>query len=95
MRCNDCMDLKTHLSTLQVPERDALAAACGTTRGHLQNIVYGLRTCSPELAAALDRASGGIVRRWDMRPDDWHLIWPELIGTEGAPEVKTVEAGNA
>lgn len=27
------------------------------------------------------------VCRWHMRPLDWHLIWPELIGTEGAPPV--------
>jgi hypothetical protein len=25
------------------------------------------------------------VARWDLRPDDWHRIWPELIGAEGAP----------
>jgi DNA-binding transcriptional regulator YdaS (Cro superfamily) len=72
------MDLKTHLSSLQVQERDELAVASGTTRGHLQNIVYGLRTCSPELAAMLERATGGVVTRQDLRPDDWHLIWPEL-----------------
>jgi len=25
--------------------------------------------------------------RWDLRQEDWHLIWPELIGTQGAPMV--------
>lgn len=29
------------------------------------------------------------VQRWDLRPDDWHLIWPELIGADGAPTVAT------
>lgn len=28
-----------------------------------------------------------------LRPDDWHRIWPELIGTEGAPEI-TQEVAN-
>jgi DNA-binding transcriptional regulator YdaS (Cro superfamily) len=37
--------------------------------------------------AVIERATGGAVRRWDLRPDDWHEIWPELIGTEGAPPV--------
>lgn len=32
---------------------------------------------------AVERATG--VRRWDLRPDDWHCIWPELIGADGAP----------
>jgi hypothetical protein len=26
-------------------------------------------------------------RRWDLFPNDWHRIWPELIGVDGAPEV--------
>ena len=28
--------------------------------------------------AAIERATGGVVTRQDLRPDDWHLIWPEL-----------------
>lgn len=31
-------------------------------------------------------------KRWDLRPDDWHRIWPELIGIEGAPEVPQTTA---
>lgn len=73
------MELKTYLSTLDVLKRDDLARNCGTTRGHLQNICYGLRTCSAELATALERESGGAITRRDLRPDDWHLIWPELV----------------
>lgn len=30
--------------------------------------------------------------RWHLRPNDWHLIWPELIGTPGAPTVPEPEA---
>lgn len=37
--------------------------------------------------AAFEAASGNTVRRWELRPDDWHRIWPELIGTDGAPEI--------
>lgn len=36
---------------------------------------------------AIERATGGAVRRWDLRPGDWHEHWPELIGMEGAPPV--------
>jgi DNA-binding transcriptional regulator YdaS (Cro superfamily) len=38
-----------------------------------------------ELGADIERATG--VPRWHLRPHDWHRIWPELIGTEGAPPV--------
>lgn len=31
---------------------------------------------------AIERATGGAVSRRDLRPDDWHLIWPELAEFE-------------
>ena len=34
---------------------------------------------------AIDAMPDSPVRRWDLRPDDWHRIWPELVGTEGSP----------
>jgi hypothetical protein len=27
-------------------------------------------------------------RVWDFRPDDWHAVWPHLVGTKGAPRVE-------
>lgn len=48
---------------------------------------YADRIPGPENCVAIERATGGAVRRWDLRPDDWHRIWPELIGVEGAPEI--------
>ena len=46
-----------------------------------------------EYCAAIHAATG--VPRWDLRPDDWHRIWPELIGADGAPPVPepTTEPG--
>ena len=29
-------------------------------------------------AVAIEQATKGAVTRKDLRPDDWHLIWPEL-----------------
>jgi DNA-binding transcriptional regulator YdaS (Cro superfamily) len=48
---------------------------------------YGDRQPGPEYCVAIERATENKVRRWDLRPDDWHRIWPELIGIEGAPAV--------
>lgn len=31
----------------------------------------------------------GYAARWDLRPKDWHLIWPELVGSLGAPAIPT------
>jgi DNA-binding transcriptional regulator YdaS (Cro superfamily) len=39
-----------------------------------------------ERCAELEAITNCVVRRWEMRPKDWASIWPELIGTEGAPK---------
>lgn len=46
------------------------------------------REPSPALCVAIERESGGLVRRWSLRPADWNRIWPELIGTAGAPPIQ-------
>ena len=72
------MNLKDHLAGLSADDRSSLALECGTTRGHLQNVAYGYRACSPALAAALEIATAQGVTRKELRPDDWQAIWPEL-----------------
>ena len=37
-----------------------------------------------EYCTAIERATDGQVTRRDLRPDDWHLIWPELAEREVA-----------
>ena len=44
----------------------------------LWQIADGRRSCSPVLALKIEQATNGEVTRKDLRPDDWHLIWPEL-----------------
>lgn len=48
---------------------------------------YADRQPSPEYATAIEIATGRVVMRWDLRPKDWHRIWPELIGADGAPTI--------
>ncbi len=72
------MDLKTFLTPLTPEDRETFAKSCGSSRGHLQNVMYGQRPCAPELAVAIEQKSAGEVTRQELRPDDWQLIWPEL-----------------
>jgi DNA-binding transcriptional regulator YdaS (Cro superfamily) len=44
------------------------------------------------LELAVDVEAVTKYKRWHLRPSDWHLIWPELIGTKGAPTVKSAVA---
>lgn len=37
-----------------------------------------------EYMAVIEQATGGKVTRKDLRPDDWHLIWPELARKKAA-----------
>jgi hypothetical protein len=41
----------------------------------------------PKMAVRLERNTNQRVRRWQVRQADWHEVWPELVGTEGAPPV--------
>lgn len=42
----------------------------------------GRRAFPVERCAIIERATAGAVTRRDLRPNDWHLIWPELIDAD-------------
>ena len=67
--------LKTFFMGLTVAERDDFALRCETSRPHITNIAYGLKTCSEKLAVAIERESNGAVRAETLRSDvDWEYI---------------------
>lgn len=78
------MDIAAYLSA----ERGAaarLAKGIGKSPAFVSQLSRMGRPVPPLVAVAIERETQGVVRRWAMRPTDWHLIWPELVGTEGAP----------
>jgi len=71
------------------PERRReVAVTLDIDEQYLYQILRGLRAAAPALARSLNYIDAD-ARLWDLRPDDWHRIWPELIGTEGAPAIAT------
>lgn len=57
----------------------ALAKAIGVQQPHVWNWLNRSSGSVPaEHCAAIETATDGAVTRKDLRPDDWHLIWPEL-----------------
>ena len=69
-----------------------VAGRLGIAPAYLSQIASGVRTAHPALAREIEtECAAGAVRRWDLRPDDWHRIWPELIGAEAAPHVPQPE----
>lgn len=65
-----------------------LARALGVSPVMVSQWASGLKAVPVERCTALEVATSGAVRRWELRPDDWHLIWPELVGNEGAPAIE-------
>jgi len=63
-----------------------VARAVGQQAGYLSQIANGLRPAPAHLVPQIVKACDGEVRHWDLR-QDWHLIWPDLIGVDGAPAV--------
>jgi DNA-binding transcriptional regulator YdaS (Cro superfamily) len=40
---------------------------------------YADRVPGPRYCVAIEKATGGVVRRQDLRAKDWREIWPELV----------------
>lgn len=48
-----------------------IAAECGISRTWLSQILSGRKVPGPDLAIAIEKATGGAVTRADLRPDYW------------------------
>lgn len=57
----------------------ALARQLGVTPAAVSQWLKGSRPVPPRQCTAIERATAGQVTRRDLRPHDWHLIWPELV----------------
>jgi DNA-binding transcriptional regulator YdaS (Cro superfamily) len=71
----------------QVGGQAALASALGLKQQHVWNWLNRRTEVPAAHCAAIEKATARVVMRWDLRPDDWHRIWPELIGQPGSPAV--------
>lgn len=69
-------------------ERRRIAELVGVNPATLYQAMTGKGAgFSAQECVRIERDSGYDVRRWHLRPKDWHLIWPELIDAEGAPKL--------
>ena len=78
---NKNMKLRAYLDQLPRGAITVFAANVGITPVYLSQLAAGQdgREPSPELCLVIWRASDGSVTREDLRPDDYWLIWPDLI----------------
>jgi len=63
--------------------RRALAERLAVTQSAIGN--WKARGVPIMIAAAIESATAGAVTRRDLRPDDHHLIWPDLADADENP----------
>ena len=67
----------------------ALAGKLGVSQGLIHQWVNEKTLVKPSRCVEIERVTHRQVMRWDLRPNDWWQIWPELIDHPNAPPVPT------
>ncbi len=65
-----------------------LAKVLGVDPVMVSQWANGTKPIAWERCTPIETGTGGDVRRWDTRPDDWWQHWPELKGVPGAPPLQ-------
>ena len=65
------------INSMPLDDRHLFVGRCGTSENYLRKACSVGQLLGPALCVSIERASGGTVRRADLR-SDWPLIWPEL-----------------
>lgn len=72
------MNLADYLNEERGRARD-LALALPAQQALVSQWANGVRPVPPDRCVDIERITCGVVSRRDLRPDDWHRIWPELV----------------
>lgn len=72
---------------ISAADRKRLAGAAGISEQYLYQCLTGRRDMNPAEARRVEDVLTGELMRWDLCQHTWHRIWPELIGSSGAPLV--------
>jgi DNA-binding transcriptional regulator YdaS (Cro superfamily) len=67
-----------HHACERVGSQAGLAKAIEVAPALVHQWRSGARPVPVQHCLAIERATSGAVTRRDLRPTDWHLIWPEL-----------------
>lgn len=68
----------------------ALARSLNVSAPTINQWAKGVRPIPEKMAVAIESITKGVVTRRDLRPNDWYLIWPELV----PPSTSKKEVGN-
>ncbi len=85
------MNLSDYLKTRGHGAGALLAVQIGSHAPDISNWSNGKRPVPISRCIAIEHATKGKVTRRDLRPHDWHLIWPELQEASNSPKPLTDE----
>lgn len=72
------MKLSDYLESSKLTQQQ-FADSLGVTQGMVQHWLAGRTPVSPSKAVRIEQITNGSVTRRDLRPNDWNLIWPEIV----------------
>ncbi len=73
--------------SMSAAERKQIADELGLNEQYLYQCLTGRASMEAKEAVRVEELSGRRLRRWQLRKNDWHKIWPELVKAKGAPKV--------
>ncbi len=85
------MDIRTYLDSLGRGAGAALARSIGVHPVMVSQWAAETKPIPVERCTAIEQATARAVMRWDLRPDDWWKIWPELVNAHDAPPLPAKE----
>lgn len=71
------MDLKNYLIESDTKKAE-FARAINVSAALLHQWIEGIRPVAIQHCPTIEKQTCGKVTRKELRPDDWHKIWPEL-----------------
>ena len=75
------MDLKNYLIESDTKKAE-FARAINVSAALLHQWIEGIRPVAIQHCPAIEKQTGGKVTRKELRPDDWHKIWPDLAAAQ-------------
>lgn len=75
------MNLKNYLIESGTKKAE-FARAINVSPALLHQWIENIRPVAIRHCPAIEGETGGKVTRQELRPDDWHKIWPELVAVD-------------
>lgn len=72
-----------------------VAKEVGIAPAFLSQISNHIRPAPAVHCRPIVKATGSAVQLWDLRPNDWHRLWPEAADDPAAPEMPAAEGAAA